>query len=633
MTGEVEDSREIVSKEKGLTWRSMLAFVFIVFIIHPAIVYNWLVNGLWGIGLGSWAVILLWVGLTRLLGSPLNSKEIFVIRIFESIGLVTTGYFFAYLLRNQYYVNSEIAQIFGLQDQVPRYFSPLGEDYMRSVLNRTFLDISWVQPILVNVGLPVLLAGIANYTLGLLAFRLYVQEEKLEFPIASWDASAMKVFGEREKDKIRIITLAIIAGIVYGSVTYGLTSILGVTLFPRLLLDFTSVIETMVPGASLSFTTDLIPYMVGLILPVRYTVFQFIASVGLYFFGTAYVTQNNLWPAESEWVPGQGILWLYARSTVYFWNSFTIGWGIAAAAIPLLVRYKAVLRAFTSVRGSLDRSAGKWFSSKYLLLIYFLTAAASVLSLKVLVPGFPLWILILFTMGMSLIMTLLQTHSAGVTVGFNVPYLRETLIYYSGYRGLDIWFIPQDMTLFLGGSNITQQLKQAQIVGVDTREYTKTYFLIIGLGIAGSALFTSLFWNLNPIPGWAYPYTISAWPVEAMNFWRWQSWLWTGYLFRRDWILTGFSLSAALYMVSDFVFHLPSIPIAMMTGMLQFPHLSFAQFFGSLASLAIRRFVGPEFWDSNKGYLWAGMFMGDGLVSTILLITALVGRSTWLKPY
>ncbi|MEM3466918.1 MAG: hypothetical protein QW566_10650, partial [Candidatus Jordarchaeales archaeon] len=188
---------------KGLTWRSLMALLFIVFVVQPAIVYNWLVNGLWGLPLTSWAVILVWVGLTRLLGSPLNPKEIFTIRIFEYVGLMTMGYFFAYLLRNQYFANSEIAELFGRQSEIPPFFSPLGSDAVRSMLNRTFLDPAWALPIFVNVCVPVILVGVTNFLLGLLAFRLYVEEEKLEFPLASWDAMTMSVLGRREESGLR----------------------------------------------------------------------------------------------------------------------------------------------------------------------------------------------------------------------------------------------------------------------------------------------------------------------------------------------------------------------------------------------------------------------------------------------
>ncbi|MEM2410549.1 MAG: hypothetical protein QXF87_08515, partial [Thermofilaceae archaeon] len=115
------------------------------------------------------------------------------------------------------------------------------------------------------------------------------------------------------------------------------------------------------------------------------------------------------------------------------------------------------------------------------------------------------------------------------------------LIYFSGYRELSIWFIPVEAMSFTGGSGVAQQLLQARIVGASIKEYTKAYSLLAALGLICSFVFVSLFWYLFPLPGYAYPYTLSGWPVEAMNFWRWQSWHWTGYLFRRSWILAGFS--------------------------------------------------------------------------------------------
>ena len=653
--GELVQLGDAVSEKKGLTWRSLTAFIFLVFIIQPAIVYNWLVNGLWGLSFQyatmSWSVILLWVGLTRLLGSPLTSSEIFVIRMVESTAFLNTGYYFAYLLRNQYWANSDIAQQFGLQHEIPAFFSPLGQDAVRSMLNRTFIDPAWALPILISVCVPVLLTALANYALGLLAFSLYVREEKLEFPVASWDAKTMRAFGQRDLSRIRIIALAIVAGAVYGFGTNGLTAIFGFPLVPRLLIDFTYAIENLFPGASFSFTTELIPYLYGFIVPLKYTAAQFVASIALYGFGTAYITGNGLWPPESEWSAGLGVLWLFNRSTLYFWNSFTIGWALAISTIPLLIRYKTLIRAFSRLREGLGGSGERWLNGKYVLLLYLAATSSAVVLTKVLLPGFPLWILVLFTIGLSFVTTLLQTQAAGVAMAATIPYLRETMIYFSGYRGLDVWFLPQELVVFTGGSGVAQQLLQASVLDVNIKEYTKTYFLISVLGLAGSFTFVSIFWHLNPVPGWAYPYTISAWPVEAMNFWRWQSWLWTGLLFGPSFQInltlpfstltieapyfmsTGFGLGTLLYLVSDLVFHLPSFPIAMATAMLVPPFIVLAMFAGSLTSHVISRFAGREFWESNKGFIFIGVTVGDGLVATTLVILELISRSTWLMPY
>jgi len=632
----IDGSKKVTGIGKGLTWRSLMAFVFLVFVIQPAIVYNWLVNGLWGFSLASWAIILLWVGLTRLLGSPLSSKEIFVIRLFETTGLTSwAAYIFVTLLQKQYFANSPIATLFGIE-HIPSFFAPLGSDAARSMLYRTFFDQAWVLPILTQVCIPIFLSAFANYTLGLLSYRLYVEEEKLEFPFASIDASTMKAFGERDKNKIKVITLAIIAGIIYGFGSTGTFQIIGISLVPRLLVDFTPNIEPLLPGSALPFSTDLLYYIQGFILPIQVTALQLVGTIGLYIFGNNYVTVNNLWPAESPWKPGQGAQFIIPKSQLYFWNSLTIGWGIAVAVIPLLVRYKTVLRAFTSTKEKKSVQS-TWFTSRNLFIIFLITAISSVVSTWLLVPGFPLWVLLAFTMGISVVITFLQTNSAGVTYGLSVPYLRETLIYFSGYKNPDIWFVEPGTYLFTGGSGIAQQLKMAQIVGVDTKEYTKAYFLVLALGVIGSGLFVSIFWRIQSIPGWAYPYTISAWPVQAMDFWRWQSWLWTGYLFRENWIVMGFSASTVVYLISDFVFHFPAAGILMLVGMQGIapmgPWWTLHAFIGSIISKAISKFVGEKLWDSNKGYIMMGILIGDSIISTLAIILSLVARSTWLKPY
>jgi hypothetical protein len=649
--------KDTSSSRKGLNWRTMLAFVFIIFAIQPAIVYNWLVNGLWGLPLGgmvSWTVILLWVGLSRLSGTSLSSQEIFIIRIVESIGLVSSGYYFAYLLRNQYFANSEITEIYGAQKLVPPFFAPVGADAQRVMLARTFFDPAWALPILVSVFIPVLLQAVANYSLGLLAYGLYAREEKLAFPTATWDARTMKAFGERDQSKIRIIALAVTGGILYGFATNGLTSVFGFPLVPRYLIDFTSTIENFLKGSSFAFTLDVPSYLLGFILPVEYCVAQFVLSAAIFLVGNPYITINGLWPAESQWAPGRGYLWITNMSSLYFWNSFGIGWGLAVAIIPLIFGYKTVIRAFRGIGRGFGGASEWWLNGRNLILIYVASASSAIILTMVLVPGFPLWVLVLFTLGVSFVITLVTTQAAGVTFGASVPYLRETMIYYSGYTGLDIWFLPTEMFLFVGGSGVAQQLLMASMVNEDVKEYTKTYFLLILLGLIGSLIFVSVFWHLNPIPGYAYTYTVTGWPVEAMNFWRWQTWLWTGNLFGPKlplslnigdfpiklqvpyFMLAGFCISAGLFLFSSFILHRPYFPVAVLAAAI--PTVSpfyyiLAVLVGSIVSNIIGRVVGRELWDSNKGFLFYGFVIGDGLVSTILVMSNLLSKSTWLLPY
>ena len=628
-------SAQISKGERALTWRTLLMYLFVIAVLHPVLIYNWLVNGLWGLaGLNSWAIVLILAWLTGRTGSPLTKGEIFALRMIDNAGLMYTGYYFAYLLRNMYFANTEITKLFSIREEIPAFFAPRGMDFFRVSIARTFFDVAWLQPILATIVVPFTLVISANYILGLISYSIYVREERLAFPFASWDARMMIAFGERDSVRIRTISLAILLGALYGFMTSGLSTIFRFPLVPRLMVDFTSLVENILPGAAFAFTTDFSSYVVGFILPLRYTALQLAASVAIFVFGNYYVTVNNLWPAEAKWQPGRGILWNFNMSTVYFWNSFTLGWGLAAALLPLIFRYKIVARAFTGITKGLSGEVGaKWLNAKYLLAAYLAIVAVSLSFVETLAPGFPVHVLLLFTVGISLLITLLQTHAAGILAGVSVPYLREALIYFSGYRGLNIWFIPPDAMLFTGGAGVAQQLLQASMIGVSVKEYTTMYFLLAALGLVGSFVFTSLFWAIFPVPGHAYPYTLAGWPVEAMNFWRWQQWLWTGYLFRPTWMVTGFGLSTLVYFASELALHDFSIPVATMSGMLLPIHVALAYFVGSLISNFVAKFAGEKWWNENKGYVAMGFWLGDGIVSAFLMLVQLLSRSIWLLPY
>jgi len=616
-----------VGKETVLTWRVIGILLFIIFVIQPAVVYNWLVSGLWGLPIGTWMVILLWCGLTRLIGGELTKKELFTVRIFESTGIMSSGYLFAYLLRNQYFANSEIAILFGVQKHIPGFFAPLGEAAELSMRLRTFLLPVWIQPILVNVILPIAAVLAMDLTLGLLSYEMYGVEEKLEFPYASWDAATIEVLISREPIRYRALIISIIAGVVYAMITYGFATI---GLAPRVLYDLTYIIENSFPGACFAISTDALMYMPGLILPLKVTLLQLIGSISLYMIGNHIITIKNMWPPECTYKPGLGILWNFNSSTLYFWNSFALGWGLVASILPLIVHYKLFVRSLKRIT-TMIRTQGRGGPIRILILVYVLFVIMVVALISILTKGFPIPILLFFLVGMSFLMTMLQTHSAGISIGFTVPYLREAMIFYSGYRNMDIWFIPSNIMVSQGGSNIAQQLRIADILGVSRSEYIKVYVLTILLGLLGSFISVSLFWSAAEIPGHAYPYTITGWPVEAMNFWMWQKWLWTGYLFREEWIKLGAVLSAVTYAIGEFVFHYPSMPVAMMIGMLLPPYNILGMFIGSLISALISRYV--KVWDRIKGYVFMGFIIGDGSVSTIIQVLTLIGKAIWLKPY
>jgi len=624
---------------KGLTWRSALALVFGNLIVQPAIIYYYLVTGLY-LPLMSWIVILVWSEISRGFGRPLTKQEIFIILSFDSLGLLGYSWAFVNPIRNYYFANSAITKAFGLTPLIPTWWVPPVSLYTEILLARSFMHPAWLIPILTTVVIPITLGLIANIAMGYFSYALYVSVEKLSFPAQTAAAQAVIAVADREPSWIRPLLLAGVVGVLYNLMTSFSLFTVGFAV-GRGPVDFTAVVETFLPGASLGFTSDLTYYVVGSLLPMGVAVFQLIGSIAFYFVGNAVITMLNMWPSEFPWKPGLGMTVIAYRSTLYFWTSVFIGLMLAAAFVPIAMNPGKLIKAFKSLAKA-GREAGGvpvWI----LLAMFLLATLGSVALVQYLVPGFPIWLLILFTVGLSFFVTFVQTSAAGVTYGgFNIPYLREMMIYYSGYGGFDIWLAPVQM--MTGGSTFTGAFLQADICGTKHSEYVKASFLVVGLGVVMSYIYVSLFMRLADIPSIAYPYTIIKWPVETTEWARWRTWLWTGLLFRSDLIIGSLAVGAALVVGANFL-HAPFAPVSLIMGGLigVVPGvvlgispiaLSFAQFVGAVFShYGLARVLGKERWGRIRNLVVMGFVIGDSLMNALVAAIMLLSKSMWVLPY
>ena len=613
---------------KGLTWRSIAALLFALFLVEPVIIYNFLVYG-YGIPISVWLVVLLWLELALIAGAPLSRQEIFIIMAFEWMGVFGYSTMFLNLLKNLYFTSTEAlltAQV-SLDIKIPDFFVPVGPEAQRVIALRTFFDRAWLKPILVQVVVPTVLTAAANLVLGLFTYYIYGVVEKLPFPWASAQATTINALAERDPRFIRVFTLAMVLGLIYNFMTRGLSSIAGaptVTFFPRAYHDLTHAVELVLPGASFAFTSDLTFYLQGMLLPFDIALAQFLGSMAFYFVGTWIITINDLWPPEAKWGPGRGFMWIFDYSQRYFWTSFGIGLGIVTAILPLLLHPRTFGRALKSVSLSYGGTTGR-----IMLAIFFACGIGASLFTKYLVPGFPLWILLFFSLVWSLIGTMLQTYSAGLTFGMNIPYMKELAIYYSGYKQRDIWFAP--VLIFTGGSNVASHLKLAELTNTRVRDYVIAYILVFSLGMFSSLLFTQLLWQAAPIPSWAYPYTITGWQTESVSFWSFQRWLWTGYLFRKQWILAGLASGTIIYLLSDLVLKQRHLLIGIMTGWSLMIPIALAYLIGAAISKVLGKRI-PQ-WSRIVPLVVLGFTIGDSLLGLIFSLRDLISRALWLKPY
>lgn len=645
----------VVKAEGGraLTPKIVLMFLFTALVLQPLVIYYFLLTNSF-YAFSYWIPILLFAEIASLARADFTSRELFMLLIFQPVAF-SYSLFFVNFIRNMYFAYSEPSKYFGIAQHVPSWWVP--PDTVVATLYEekwVFLDRAWLQPI----GLALVFAVLAiliDLSLGYLSYMLFVVEERLEFPFARATIAMVTTLANREPTTLRTLFAATAAGIVLNLVLKFLPYMLSVFLLggtfivggtPFYGYDFTGYLDYILPGAAFLVVTDPLSYISGLLIPPVVAVTQFAASFALYFVGTHLITRLDLWPTESKWVTGWGYWTLQFRSMLYFYVSLLIGMSLAAMILPLAMNPRPLMRAFKSLRVISARGG----VSASLLITLFLGSSVTASLLAWYLTGFrfPLYMLLILLVGGSFFATYIATASAGVTVfGTSVPYLRELMIFASGYDRRDIWFVPMPALLSsaplgtaaatlaspLGGSSIAQALLQADIVGVKHSDFVSAYILLIAINVASSFIFSNIFWSISPIPSSAYPYTITGWPVDAVNWARMQVWIWTGYLFRQTWIALGFAVGAALFAVSNFVLKAPYLLIVALTGAGMGVPWAFSQMLGSIIGRRALSKVLGEKWSVYSYLIVTGIFLGDAVMEMLRVLMIILARAQWLLPF
>jgi len=645
----------------GLTWRSVLALIFSLFLVQPVMIYYYLISAQW-FPLQAWIVILLWSEIAQFLGSPLSKQELFILLSFQWMASYYAQLFSMGgpydLVKNAYMAYSPEAQALGISQYVPSWWVPPQSELIRLTMERTFLylDPVWLIPLGIAV-LALIFNMVADISMGYFTYSLYVKVEKLQFPAARAAAETVLTLAERDPLHMRILMLSILFGALYDLFVSFLPYLLGpylasggAAIYTVLLpiaqtFDMTPVIAHFLPGFGFAFTLNLMTspagYISGFILPIDICLAQFLGAFSYYCIGTHLITRFNLWPAESPYDISWPLAILVQRSQLYFYTSLTIGMALAATFLPMLIRPKSFIRAFSSLAKA--KGAEGEGPPLYLLLAAFLGACTGGMLLVYFLTGFPLWILAIFMIGGSFFASFMGASAAGVTTtGFNVPMLPQLMIYLTGWQDKRIWFAPTN--IYAGGPGIAQAFMQADILKARKSEYIKTYILIFFVGVLVTILFVSYLWTLSPIPSGAYPATMVYWPVDAMNWARWQVWMWSGYLFRKELLIGGFAIGSVIYLITDLIFHKPYFLVAFISGAygswfgytMQLPY-TLAQLIGSIIGNVVVARVISRRTKIPYGVFAYRFFMGTtigwGLMESIRALLVLVSRAMWLLPY
>jgi hypothetical protein len=113
-----------------------------------------------------------------------------------------------------------------------------------------------------------------------------------------------------------------------------------------------------------------------------------------------------------------------------------------------------------------------------------------------------------------------------------------------------------------------------------------------------------------------------------------QIWIWTGYLFKTDWMLLGFGVGAITYIITSSLLKMPYALVVLISGALLGIPGAFAQL---VASILGDRFLKPKFgstnWYKYRSVIVMGYVLGDGLMETIRALIILAAKSSWLLPF
>ncbi len=635
------------SWESGFNAKSILAAVFVGFVMMPGSMYMGLIAGT---GLGpaaQWVTVILFIELARRAFTTMKSPEIFILYYMAgaSISLPYSG-----LLWNQFLVQSDAAAAQGLTHQFPQWFAP-GEDVLKL---RTFFHPGWL-PAIGLVLLQMTFLRIERFGLGYLLFRITSDVERLPFPMAPVGAAGVVALAEtssgRESWRWRVFSIGAVIGLGFGFVYVGIPTVTSTFLLQPIQpidipwTEMTPTTERVLPAVPMGISFDLGHYLLGMVLPFWAMCGEFIGMLLTMIANPILLEAGVL----SRWQPGSDTVTTQFANTLDFYFSFGMGITIAIALIGFYHVYASLWRSrkdravgapAMDWRRLFRPPAGRGDIPLWAALAIYVGSTLTYISLCTfwLVPDFPVWILIGYGFVYTPVVTYVSARMEGV-VGQHVelPLVREAAFILSGYDRIDIWFAPIPLS---HDSTAIVYFRQVELTGTRITSLIKAEAVILPIVLVSTVLFSQFIWRLAPIPSAVYPFTEKMWELTAFNMClTYSATTEGGGMFAQAFdpavVAIGTGLSVGAYAVMARL----GMPIMLAYGLVRglggsmLPHFVIPHFVGAL--------IGRYFFHKRMGLRWrqyapvllAGFGCGMGLISMLSLGFVLVSKSVFQLPY
>lgn len=632
--------------EEGLTKRTSLVILYGAFILMPANIYLMLVAGQSLATPITFIALILWVELAKLTKRRLSTAEAFIVFSVSAMA-ASQMLFYVYALYPAYFRVSEVTNAQQLAssasgaktyaDLAPNWYAPGKE----AVLKRTFLQHAWILPILIGV-IAWICETAANITMGVIGNELFVKAEKLPFPFAHPAADACVALTQDKEDMRRVFTISGVVGTAWGLLVYWPVALgKAIIRYPIPWADFNARLQSMMKGAMFGIATDILAFTGGFIIPFRAVVSMLIGAVGIQVIGNYWAVTSGYF---TRYVPGMTI-----RSELlqqrYVWMTVFIAAMVAAGLLPIISRPGQIIGIFKGLLGTRKavretRPLTLW----PLLIIFVLSVTVSVTVFKILIPGFPWYIIAPMALIWSFIFSLIDSRAVGST-GFRVepPYVREGMLYAFG-SGASIWFAPWPVAV--GASDWVQSFKVAALTRCKPSSLIRAALIALPIGVLANFLYMSIFWRIAPIPSATYPYAQAMLPIWAFNMTFWMSTTvekggeaasFASQVFNIKWMLITFVVFILLHLYNTWAekrgikWRLSLIGLAV--GMVSPIPFSVSLFIGALAAKWVARKKGAEWFDRFKNVIVAGLVVGEGAVVGIFAAISALKSSLLNLPY
>jgi len=569
---EINEYRDLLQPpqeyREGFTRNTIAGVLFIALIMTPGQMYLSLVTGI-GIGdAAQWVTVILFLEIAKRSFTTLRRQEIYLLT-YVAVALIAraeTGTFLQ-LIQRQYFVGSQEFREFGLTQRLVdlkflgySWYCPSPDS--AAIVERTFLHPDWALPIILMV-LGIIIGRVTWFTSGYVLFRLVSDRERLPFPTAPMSALSSMALAEESGSeehtwKWPCFAIGGSIGLVFGFVYIGVPTFtevfagVKVTIIPIPFIDLTPNLGQFIYGLPLALSFSLGPIFAGLLLPF-WSVMGSFTGVVLFMIASPTLQHLGFMP---RWKPGFDLIQTQIAASVDFWQAFGMGVTLAVTVISFVqmiqagrhlredkpekqahdvgqCRYEGCNQS-ARVRGYCLQHLGRGDLNLWVCVtLFFIFAAYPIIMAKTLFPVLVSTGLLVFILFLAFVyaplMSFVSARLDGL-IGQNIqiPYLHQAAIFLTGYRGVEIWFVP-----FPGGDfgGNAEQFRIVELTGMRFTSLLKAELFMIPIVLGASLMYWSFLWKMAPIPSDAYPYAQKFWPLQAFN----QAVAWSSTSYSKTW--------------------------------------------------------------------------------------------------